>query len=67
MLDAFRGWRTVLFNALALVVLVAQENGFVLDEFDDGVKGYVPFAVLVANLLLRFATKTPVFSGRSID
>lgn len=66
MLEAFRGWRTYAFNALALLVLVAHEYGFVLEDNDDQVKSLAPWVVLIVNIILRTMTKTPAFK-RSID
>jgi hypothetical protein len=66
MLDVLKGWKTLLFNGLAMLLLVAHEFGFVLDDHDDQVKGLIPWIVVVINLILRWYTNTPVMR-RSID
>jgi hypothetical protein len=60
-----KGWKTILANVLMLAVLVAGKFG--LDMGDtSAVEPFVPWVVIIVNLVLRFVTTTPVFK-RSID
>lgn len=52
--------RTIWFNVLALVILVASSFGFVEFKADPWVQGVAPAVVLVVNLVLRFLTERPV-------
>ena len=56
-----KGYKTVLFNILAMAVAVAQYYGGPLPEVDPG-----QFALVVAigNIGLRCVTDTGVFSNR---
>ena len=55
--------KTIIFNVLAIVVLVASQFGYVGDispEIEGYVNALMPLVVLVVNILLRFATKQPI-------
>ena len=51
--------KTLWFNVLALVALVAGSFGYT-GELPGEVSLFVPAIVAIINLVLRFVTKTPV-------
>ena len=54
-----KGWRTILFNSLTLV-LVVLESSELTEMLPDGSGDYLMMAVLVVNLVLRKLTTTPI-------
>ena len=64
--------KTVLFNVLAIMVLVANSYGFGDFQLPEGSDRAVEFAIVIINLALRFMTKTsvtvkPTGGGTKID
>ena len=66
MLEALKGWKTVLFNLLALLVLIATHFGYDGGNLPAGTEEAVVWLIPLVNLVLRRLTDTPVFK-RSID
>ena len=58
-LNALRGKKTVIFNALALAVALLQYYGGLLPVVDPE---QFAATVAVVNVVLRFVTKTPIFT-----
>lgn len=54
-----KGWRTLAFNALALVVMLADMRE-VVDAIPSDMEPWFALAVAVANIGLRYVTTTPV-------
>ena len=52
--------RTLWFNAIALIVLVAGAFGFNEFEASPDLETYALMIVAIANILLRLVTKQPV-------
>lgn len=55
------GYRTIIFNVLAVIVALAQHYGGPLPEVDPGT---LTAAVAIVNVALRFVTRTEVFKGQ---
>lgn len=51
--------KTIIVNLLSLVFVVLQGFG-VIDVVPDSVEPFVPAAMAVANIVLRFFTKAPL-------
>ena len=56
------GWKTVLFNVLAAIVPVLEVSGADLG-LEGSALAFYGLGVTIVNLVLRFVTSTPVFSG----
>ena len=52
--------KTLWFNVIALIVLVAGSFGFTQAEIDPNLETYALVIVTVVNILLRLVTKQPV-------
>lgn len=57
-----QGYKTIAFNILALLVLVATAFGFEEHQAADWVVPAAAIIVPLVNLVLRWVTKTPVFT-----
>lgn len=57
-----KGWKTVLFNALAAIIPVLEVSGADLGLDGTGLAVY-GLGVTIANLVLRFFTTTPALKG----
>jgi hypothetical protein len=55
------GWKTVIFNVLALVILLANPFGFADFQADPELGAYATAVMGIVNLILRIVTKSPVF------
>jgi hypothetical protein len=55
-----KGFKTITFNALALVAAVAEQMGY-LPAVDPTL---VTGVTIIGNVVLRLVTKSPVFSGK---
>ena len=53
--------KTLWFNALALVVLVAASFGYT-GEISPDFAAFAPAIVIIINVILRFVTKEPIGS-----
>ena len=52
--------KTLWFNVIALIVLVAGSFGFTQAEIDPNLETYALVIVTIVNILLRLVTKQPV-------
>lgn len=57
-MNTLKGFRTLIFNAAAVVVVVGTALTGTID--DPGILQVIAVAVAVGNALLRFSTSTPV-------
>lgn len=62
MLDKLTGFKTLIFNCVAMLALLLQEFGYT-GQVPDGYEKLVPFILILVNIVLRFMTKTPVGGG----
>lgn len=58
-MNALTGYKTIIFNAVALAIALLQYFGGPLPEVDST---QFSLAVAAVNFVLRFVTKTPVFT-----
>ena len=66
---ALRGYKTIIFNVLKIIVAVAVYYGFAdfspdvaVDAFIQNVAAFCILAEAVVSIILRVATNTPVFN-----
>lgn len=62
---AFSGWKTVSFNLLAVIVVVAEMSEF-QDLMPDEWRAFLPVIVAIGNLLLRHKTRGPVAYKKTV-
>ena len=54
-----KGWKTITFNVLTLVLLVLQQNEFI-DVVPQAVANAIPITITIINIGLRLITTGPV-------
>ena len=52
--------KTIIFNVLALILVVAVQFGFEPSDFTEITETVGPLIILVTNIILRYKTKTPM-------
>lgn len=57
--------KTVWFNALAVVIFVANMFGFAEFQMDERLGELLPLLVMVGNVALRFKTSQPIVLSRT--
>lgn len=60
-----KGWKTITFNILSLFVLVLGSDNF-LALIPEDAWAYIPGAIALINVVLRFLTNGPVFNSAKL-
>lgn len=59
-----KGWKTIMFNAILVVVGLAESAGIALpQDFANDINGLILAGVGVVGVILRAVTDSPMFRG----